>query len=161
MKNLILFGCFLIGALGAASPTCASEIDSLVCFKKKRILILYSNGTELKKYKVSLGKQPKGPKTKEGDEKTPEGKYKIDSKVMPPGTIFHRNLGVNYPNAADKVQGRTGGDIKIHGLGPKYEKWGKLHRLRDWTDGCIAVTNKEIEEIHSLVKINTPIHIYP
>lgn len=162
MKILFIIGCALISVLGVVpNNTWAGEIDSLVCFKSQRTLILFSNGVEFKKYKVSLGKHPKGPKEKEKDEKTPEGKYIINDKAEGSNTKFHKNLGINYPNAADKAQNRTGGDIKVHGLGPKYAKWGKLHRLRDWTDGCIAVTNHEIDEIYSLVKINTSIHIYP
>jgi murein L,D-transpeptidase YafK len=160
MTIKIFIGCTIIGVLGAATPTWAGEIDSLVCFKSQRKLILYSNGVKFKKYKISLGANPKGPKTKEDDEKTPEGKYVIFDR-NDSTSDYHKNLGISYPNKQDKILKRTGGDIKIHGLGPKYRKWGKLHRLRDWTDGCIAVTNKEIDEIYSLVKINTPIHIYP
>jgi murein L,D-transpeptidase YafK len=79
MRTTVIMGCALIGVLVAATPTWAGEIDSLVCFKSKRTLILYSNGVEFKKFKVSLGANPKGPKEKEGDEKTPEGKYIIES----------------------------------------------------------------------------------
>lgn len=138
----------------------AQKVDSLVIFKSERKLLLYK-GTIVSKYKISLGASPKGAKEKEGDEKTPEGLYFINDKRIEPETNYHKNLGINYPNACDKAQGRTGGEIKIHGLGSKYAKWGKLHRLRDWTDGCIAVTNKEIDEIFPLVPINTLIIIHP
>lgn len=159
MKKLFIIGCTLIGVLGAATSTWAAEIDSLVCFKSERTLILYSNGAEYKKYKVSLGKTPVGAKTKTGDNKTPEGKYMIDGKNSK--SKFHKNLGINYPNAQDKKLGRTGGLIKIHGLRNGMGWLKKIHRIKDWTVGCIAVTNKEIDEIYSLVKIKTSISIYP
>ncbi len=137
------------------------KVDSVLVLKSQKRLLLYQSGQVLRKFKVSIGTNPKGPKEKKDDGKTPEGTYRIDSKAPPLDTEYHRNLGINYPNASDKAKGRTGGDIKIHGLGPKYGKWGKLHRLKNWTDGCIAVTNKEVEEIYNLVPINTPIFIYP
>lgn len=159
MRKTFIIGCALISVLGTTTSTWAARIDSLVCFKSERTLILFSNGTEYKKYKVSLGKTPKGPKEKQGDNKTPEGSYTIDGKNAQ--SKFHKNLGINYPNAYDKKLGRTGGLIKIHGLRNGNGWIRKIHLLKDWTAGCIAVTNDEIDEIYSLVKINTPIHIYP
>lgn len=156
MKNLILQIVFLF--LGFENVF-GQKIDSLVIDKSDRRLYLYSKGNVVKKYKVSLGSNPVGPKTTEGDEKTPEGKYVIFDKN--PKGEFHKNLGINYPNKYDLIEGRTGGDIKIHGLSPKFAKWGKLQTLRDWTKGCIAVTNKQIDEIYNLVALNTPISIYP
>ncbi len=159
MKSLLIIDCILIGVLGVASSTWATNIDSLVCLKSERTLILFSNGVEFKKYKVSLGKTPKGAKTQQNDNKTPEGKYMIDGKNTK--SKFHKNLGINYPNANDKKLGRTGGLIKIHGLRNGMGWLKKIHRIKDWTAGCIAVTNDEIDEIYSLVKINTPIYIHP
>ena len=141
------------------SNGCFAKTDSIVVFKSKRKLILYENKKELASFKVSLGASPKGAKEKEGDEKTPEGEYIIYDKN--PNGNYHKNLGINYPNAQDKIMKRTGGDIKVHGLGKKYAKWGKLHRLKDWTDGCIAVTNKEMDFIYAHVSKNTPIIIHP
>ncbi|MCA0231320.1 MAG: L,D-transpeptidase family protein [Bacteroidetes bacterium] len=159
MKMTLIISCTLISVLGAATFTWAGEIDSLVCFKKKRTLILYSDGAEYKKYKVSLGKTPVGAKTRKGDNKTPEGRYLIDGKNAK--SKFHKNLGINYPNAYDKKLGRTGGLIKIHGLRNGMGWLKKIHRVKDWTAGCIAVTNDEIDEIYKLVKVKTPISIYP
>jgi murein L,D-transpeptidase YafK len=109
---------------------------------------------------VAIGHNKKGPKTKVGDKKIPEGRYLIFDKNNT-NTAFHKNLGINYPNARDRKLNRTGGDIKIHGLDKKRRFLGKLHRKFDWTLGCIAVTNPEIDEIYPLIKINTPIHILP
>ncbi len=120
--------------------------------------------TVLKTYKVALGRNPIGPKRQEGDNKTPEGSYLIDKHD--PKSLFHRSLHISYPSATDREQAfrrgvRPGGDIMIHviknGLG-----WiGPLHRLADWTAGCIAVTNQEIEEIYAVLPDGTPIDLQP
>ena len=132
----------------------------LVVWKKKRVLALYRNSKILKAYRIRLGFSPKGQKEKEGDGKTPEGKYYITHKN--PKSKFHLSLGINFPNQYDKKIALQrgldpGGDIFIHGLGQKNVI---LHYLFDWTEGCIAVTNKEIEEIYGLVEPGTIIYIY-
>ncbi|MBK8626491.1 MAG: L,D-transpeptidase family protein [Saprospiraceae bacterium] len=138
------------------------QIDKLVVFKSKRQLLAYSNGQLVKTYKISLGRQPIGDKEFEGDKKTPEGLYFINDKN--PSSGYHKNLGISYPNNDDieyaKRLGKpTGGDIKIHGLRNKTGLIGKFHRWFDWTLGCIAVTNSEIDELYEAVKIGTPIDI--
>ena len=110
----------------------------------------------LKEYHVSLGKQPIGNKEVEGDMKTPEG---ANSK-------FYRNLGISYPNRYDREQAsgigkQPGGEIKIHGLQPKFSFIGRFHRLMDWTNGCIALTNSEIEDLYNHTKIGAKIEIKP
>ena len=132
----------------------------LVVWKRKRILALYRNSNIIKAYRVRLGFSPKGRKEKEGDGKTPEGKYYITHKN--PNSKFHLSLGINFPNQSDKTRAHKrgldpGSDIFIHGLGRKNII---LHYLFDWTEGCIAVTNKEIEEIYGLVEPGTVIYIY-
>ena len=118
----------------------------------------------MKQYSISLGGNPIGHKQFEGDEKTPEGSYFIDGKN--PNSKYYKNLGISYPNAEDKAFARSkgrnpGAAIKIHGL-PNDKPWlGKLHLLKDWTHGCIAVTNKQMDEIYSSVKIGTKITILP
>ena len=125
---------------------------------------LLQGGKVLKTYSVALSREPVGAKQREGDHKVPEGKYAIDSKKKQ--SRFHLALHISYPNAADRERARNlgvnaGGDIEIHGLESKYAWLGKLHRQSDWTDGCIAVTNAEIEEIWPLVAVGTPIEIGP
>ena len=105
-----------------------------------------------------------GPKTREGDNKTPEGLYTIDSRNA--HSQFHLSLHISYPNAADraraaKLRVSPGGDIMIHGLPPAYAHLGPLHRKFDWTAGCVAVTDSEIEEIWKLVPIGTVVEIRP
>ena len=113
---------------------------------------VYNKSTLVKTYKISLGKQPLGHKQFEGDNKTPEGIYYINGKN--PNSLYHKNLGISYPNKHDKSFAKkhgksAGGLIKIHGLPNGKGKIGKLHLMYDWTAGCIAVTNKEIDEIYS------------
>lgn len=144
--------------------TANSQIDRLVVNKSKRQLLAYSNGQLLKTYKISLGRQPIGDKEFEGDKKTPEGVYFINDKN--PTSGYHKNLGISYPNKDDiknaKLLGKpTGGDIKIHGLRNKTGFIGKFHRWFDWTLGCIAVTDNEIDELYNAVEIGTQIEINP
>jgi len=140
------------------------KADKVVVIKSKRLLMLLNEGDILKIYRVSLGKQPNGHKIKAGDKRTPEGSYTLDSRNVE--SKFHLALHISYPNESDirnahKFGVRPGGDIMIHGLSDKMKKLGKLHRTSDWTDGCIAVTNSEIEEIWKLVPDGTPIEIKP
>ena len=114
----------------------------------------------IKAYRIRLGFSPQGQKEKEGDGKTPEGKYYITHKN--PNSKFYLSLGINFPNQSDKKRAlqrglNPGSDIFIHGLGKKNIL---LHYFFDWTEGCIAVTNKEIKEIYSLVEPGTIIYIY-
>ena len=140
------------------------QIDKIVVYKSERQLLAYSNGQLVKTYKISLGKKPIGDKEFEGDKKTPEGLYSINDKN--PNSGYHKNLGISYPNKEDienaKRLGKpTGGDVKIHGLRNKMGFIGKFHRWFDWTLGCIAVTDDEIDELYNAVKIGTPIEINP
>ncbi|MCB0495207.1 MAG: L,D-transpeptidase family protein [Cyclobacteriaceae bacterium] len=134
--------------------------DRLVVYKSARKLELWANGKRVKVYKVSLGSSPVGSKQYQGDGKTPEGLYFINDKN--PQSKFHLNLGISYPDKKDLIKSKNpGGDIKIHGLQNGLGFIGKLQRFFDWTDGCIAVTNKEIEELYRAVPIGTPIQINP
>jgi len=140
------------------------QIDKLVVYKAKRKLLAYSNGQLVKTYTISLGGQPAGHKEFEGDKKTPEGQYFINAKNANSG--YHKNLGISYPNKEDikkaKQLGKpVGGDVKIHALKNGRGFIGKFHRWSDWTLGCIAVTNNEIDELYQAVKIGTPIDIKP
>jgi murein L,D-transpeptidase YafK len=154
----------LVTALGLSA--CSSkfktyngpEVTQVVVQKQERKMFLMHNDKVLKSYKIGLGFAPEGHKHFEGDGKTPEGTYFISHRN--PKSEFHLSLGISYPNNADRAYAaangkRTGGDIFIHG-GPK-----KRVTKRDWTAGCIAVTDKQIEQIYSMVKPGTPIHIMP
>jgi len=141
-----------------------TKIDKLLVEKGKRKLHLISQGEVIKSYRVALGKSPVGHKEYEGDNRTPEGIYTINDKN--PNSSYYLNLGISYPNETDRAHavelGKSpGGDIKIHGIKNGMWYMGRLHRLKDWTAGCIAVTNAEMEEIYRHVPIGTLIEIKP
>jgi murein L,D-transpeptidase YafK len=138
--------------------------DSVVVNKSRHELLLLQRGRVLRSYRVALGHQPVGPKTMQGDGRTPEGRYQIDSRN--PQSRFHLALHISYPNATDTkraghLQVDAGGDIMIHGLPRWAGILGRTHRALDWTDGCIAVSNSEIEEIWRLVPVGTAVQINP
>jgi murein L,D-transpeptidase YafK len=154
----------------AASTTFAKDeakpvkVDRILIEKSKRTMTLFNGDTVVKTYKIALGGEPVGAKQREGDHKSPEGFYTIDSRNAK--SKFHLALHISYPSEADRKRARKlgvppGGAIMIHGLPHEFAYLGPLHRQTDWTDGCIAVTNEEIEEIWSLVKLGTPIEIRP
>ena len=138
--------------------------DHVVVLKKERALELVSNGTVIKTYKIALGRDPIGPKSKQGDHKTPEGVYVLNSRNS--HSQFYKSIHISYPSEHDRAMARQkgvspGGDVFIHGLPNGYGAIGAAHRLRDWTDGCIAVTNEEIDEIWKAVPDGTQIEIRP
>lgn len=141
-----------------------TQIDKLIVYKSKRQMFAYSDGKIVKTYKISLGKQPIGHKEIEGDKKTPEGIYFINDKN--PKSGYYKNLGISYPNENDvehaKSLGKSaGGDVKIHGLRNGIGFIGKFQRWHDWTAGCVALTNREIDELYNYVKIGAQIEIKP
>lgn len=147
--------------LRAGSPRTAIHI---LIVKHTRTMMLMRGNSILKTYRISLGTDPVGPKERQGDHKTPEGDYIVDSKN--PHSQFYRALHLSYPNTVDRARPRKlgvnpGGDVEIHGLGAKYGWIGASQRLSDWTDGCIAVTNGEIDEIFSMVPVGTRVEINP
>ncbi len=138
--------------------------DKIVVYKSKRILELQQDGKILKTYRIALGLEPMGDKTYEGDYKTPEGKYFINGKNSK--SAYYKNLGISYPNQRDRLEAKksgkpTGGDVKIHGLRNDMAWLGKCHRFKDWTHGCVAVSNPEMEEIYQAVDLNTRIELLP
>jgi len=169
MKNKLgkLIVTFLILAFplsASANKSGKPNADRVVIEKDARRMTLYQGKKVLKTYRISLGKEPIGAKQKQGDHKTPEGHYVIDWRN--PYSAFHLSLHISYPSPAQtedaQVQGVSpGGQIMIHGLPNGMPDVGPFHRLSDWTDGCVAVTNSEIEEIWNLVPDGTPVDILP
>lgn len=153
-----------IGTLVKGSFCFANWVDYIVVEKEKRIMKLFEKGREIRSYKIALGKNPIGKKEKEGDMRTPEGRYLIDFKQKK--SKFHLALHISYPNRKDKIRANQkgappGGDIMIHGLKKGWEWLGERHTTQNWTRGCIAVTNPEIEEIWKLVRGGTVVEIRP
>lgn len=150
------------GLANAASVEDLPKADQVVIYKADRQMLLIRDGRILKKYRIALGKQPKGHKLKEGDHRTPEGTYYIQARN--PKSRYYLSLKISYPSEEDKARAQKlgvspGGEIMIHGMNDAYKTfWG---RIKDWTQGCIAVHNDEIEEIWEMVADGTPIKILP
>ncbi len=155
----VLIACLLISAEDA--PV---SVDRVVVYKHARMLVLLYRGQEVRSYKIALGGEPVGPKTRQGDHRTPEGVYVLDSRNS--NSHYYKAFHVSYPNARDKAIARKlgvspGGDIMVHGLPKEYAWVGKSQVLHDWTDGCIAVSNEEMDELWNLVRVGTVIEIKP
>lgn len=137
-------------------------VDSVLVLKGERKLILLDRGNPVREYRIALGGNPVGPKAREGDRKTPEGQYVIDYRNK--NSAFHLALHVSYPDVVDRARASAqgidpGGLIMIHGIRNKLWFFGRFHRAIDWTNGCIALTDWEIEELWRLVADGTPIEI--
>lgn len=166
MNRILAYGLFpllFISFFAMATPT-ETKADKVLVLKSERKMILMNNKKPLKVYIISLGDAPVGHKQQQGDEKTPEGHYIIDYRN--PKSSYHLSLHINYPSLADKRAAKKrgvnpGGDIFIHGLPNGMGAMASSFKGQDWTDGCIAVNNKEIEEIWRLVPNGTPIEIRP
>jgi murein L,D-transpeptidase YafK len=140
------------------------KADSVVILKKDHLLELLANGKVIRTYKVALGRGGLAPKEREGDGRTPEGHYIVDARNE--ASHYHRALHISYPNSQDRQRAAKlgvspGGDIMIHGLPNGMGLLGSSHRLYDWTLGCVAVTDPEIEEIWKMVPVGTPVEIKP
>jgi len=141
-----------------------TTIDRIVVEKSARKLSIFRAGEKLKTYRVALGRNPTGAKQQEGDQKTPEGVYKIDNRN--PHSNFHLALHISYPSAEDSARAAARGfsagcDIMVHGL-PNGRGWlGAFHRRKDWTAGCVAVSDEEIEELWRVTPDESTIEILP
>lgn len=145
----------------AALPK-GTQADFVFVDKSERRMYLMKKGKVIRSYHIALGDQPKGHKRQEGDEKTPEGVYTLDWKNE--NSIAHRSIHISYPNKKDKAQAQKrgvspGGAIMIHGQMNGMGHLAPVMQKRNWTDGCIAVTNDEMDEVMDLVKVGTKIKI--
>lgn len=163
IKGLCITGIILViyYAYPESSLPKNKKIDFIQVVKSKKTMAVYSNDSFLKFYKIAIGSNEEGKKEFEGDKKTPVGIYYINDKN--PNSSCYKNLGVSYPNDIDKINAKklnkpSGGNIKIHGINNKFGFIGKFHRFF-WTNGCIRVTNSEMEELYNSVKIGAKIQI--
>jgi murein L,D-transpeptidase YafK len=153
-----------VATTAQTAPRTVLRADHVVVRKRDRTLTLLSQGSVIKTYKIALGGDPVGPKTRQGDHKTPEGRYTLDFRNA--HSQFYKSIHISYPSDHDRALARQmgvspGGDVFVHGLPNGYGAIGAGHRLRDWTDGCIAVTNEEMDEIWKAVPDGTEIEIKP
>ncbi len=169
-KLLVIFVALgVIAALGVyawlpPTPVVGRPADKVVVQKSLHRMTLFRNGRALCSYRIALGRNPVGAKLRADDHKTPEGSYVLDSRNAASG--FHLAMHVSYPNATDREQAARyavdpGGLIMVHGIKNGLGWLGRLHRLIDWTDGCIALTNPEMDQFWALVPVDTPIEIRP
>lgn len=152
----------LLLAFVVSLPSYAA-VDLVKVDKSKRRLYLLDGQQVVREYRIALGKSPKGHKQQEGDQKTPEGRYYLDFVLN--DSQFYRSIHISYPNLKDRTQALSnkvdpGGDIKIHGLKNGETRPANYVQSFDWTDGCIALTNQEMDDLLSLVSTGTPIEIY-
>lgn len=135
------------------------EVTRILVWKEARQMQLLHHDRVLMQVPIALGFEPNGHKQRRGDGRTPEGTYIIDRRN--PNSAFHLSLGISYPDVNDRLVAREagddpGGDIFIHGKGPRY-----ANARGDWTAGCIAVTDQQMERIYAMVRTATPITIFP
>ncbi|WP_210528451.1 L,D-transpeptidase family protein [Rubellimicrobium arenae] len=162
-RTLLVGGAALAGLAGCATQSKfrnyqGPQVTSIQVFKSRRKMYLMHGDKALRTFDFELGGDPVGAKMYEGDGKTPEGAYMINRRN--PNSSYYLSIGISYPNEADVARAtamglRPGGDIFIHGT-PR-----EMRRAQDWTAGCIAVTNREMEDIYAMVRDNTPIYIFP
>ena len=160
---LVCFTYFYAHHVWNPLPT-GTTIDRIVVDKSVRKLSVLANGQTLKSYRVALGRNPVGAKEQEGDNKTPEGIYRVDGRN--PQSDFHLALHISYPSDQDKARAaergiNAGFDIMIHGIQNGHGWIGAFHRLQDWTAGCIAVTDEEMEEVWRVTPDGTAVEIRP
>ena len=169
--TLRLAACILLG-LAITSPAAAADagtlpvIDSILVDKSLRRLYLIKDGETVRAFPIALGLAPEGRKTREGDYRTPEGEYRISGRK--PDSSYMLALQISYPNATDRARAAqadvpAGGLIMVHGrpVRPPDGRSRGYYATRDWTDGCIAVSNAAMLEIWMMTRIGTPITINP
>lgn len=154
----------VVVAAGQTARLSLPKADRVVVLKSERRLILMRGDRVLKIYPVALGRYPKGHKQFQGDSRTPEGEYLLDFKLK--NSQFYRAIRVSYPNSQDIARARAlgkdpGGKIMIHGLPNRMSASRVGHPSLDWTQGCIAVNNRQMDEIWQMVDAGTPIEIHP
>lgn len=164
MRRLALAFAMLSLFVPSLPVLASSHADRVVVDKSERRLYLYQGDEVLRSYEIALGRNPVGPKVRQGDRRTPEGRYTLDRRN--PQSRFYRSIHISYPNENDRRRARAKGvppgeNIMIHGVPNRYRDGQEFFVGWDWTEGCIAVTNDDMKEIWTLVADNTPIEIHP
>lgn len=160
MKKIVLALLLIVAPMANA----LQKAEMVLVKKSEGKLFLISNGKPFREFRIALGPKPRGPKQIYGDERTPEGEYTLDRKNS--ASAFYKSIRISYPNEfdrerAEKMGADPGGSIMIHGQ-PKQKKWPEeLAQTFNWTNGCIAVTDGQMDEIWDSVEVGTPIRIQP
>lgn len=150
--------------LHASGASGMGKVDLVVITKSESRMALLRDGKILKQYHIAMGDLPAGHKLKEGDQRTPQGRYTLDYKKS--DSAYYKSIHISYPNEEDKLRAkalgiRPGGMIMIHGQNPKSSLPPQQAQQYNWTDGCIAITNAEMDEVWKIVDEGTPIEIWP
>lgn len=174
VRTLITLIFAMMISLGGPAQAASNDValwtplkaDRLVVLKGERRLVLMRGDRVMKVFRVALGRYPKGHKTREGDARTPEGTYTVDYRLDSDRSKFYRALHISYPNRKDRARARQlgvnpGGQIMIHGLPTKWSAKDVGHPRIDWTQGCIALTNREMDQVWKMVDDGTTIEIHP
>ncbi len=167
--KLLLSLCLIVLSMSVKAniddiPTGVLPIDKVTVDKSKRRLYLLRGDEIVREFRIALGKRPQGHKVYEGDQRTPEGVYKLEYVME--DSQFYRSIHISYPNEADianaaRLNLSPGGDIKIHGQKNGDMRPSQFVQSFDWTNGCIALSNEEMDELLTLVRAGTPIEILP
>ena len=168
MKNIILLGLVLLISACAVDDggtlVAPRQADFVLVDKSQSRMYLFQRSQMLRSYDVAFGRNPVGHKMQEGDHRTPEGRYMLTYKNLQ--SSFYKSIRIDYPNERDKTNAAArgvspGGDIVIHGMPNEVGDYRGPIKPKNWTQGCIAVRNYEMDEIWNLVPSNTPIEIRP
>jgi len=163
--NLYRLSMWLLAAMVACGPAYAAEkADQVIVSKSAARLYLQANGKTFATFKIALGGRPQGHKLQQGDERTPEGQYTLDSKNAQ--SAYYKAIHISYPDAEDRLQAKrrsidAGGDIMIHGQPNGWEWLAPVTQWFNWTDGCIALSNRDMDAVWRAVDVGTPITIRP
>jgi murein L,D-transpeptidase YafK len=154
----------MVGVPQRPATAAISPVEVVVVYKNLNLMQLKRGNEVIRSYQIALGRNPLGPKQKAGDCRTPEGTYRIDRHTKK--SKFYKSLHISYPNSRDLAQAKNrglapGGDIMIHGLPEGFEDMADYHFMSNWTKGCIALNNAEMDEIWQLIADGTPISINP
>lgn len=161
---LLVVGTLATGLLPVSDAVAAQKADMVRVVKSKKRLYLIKEDEVFATYRVKFGADPKGHKVQQGDEKTPEGLYYLTYKNS--NSAYYRSIHISYPNAEDKEKARKlgvdpGGDIMIHGQPNGYEWATFFMQMVNWTDGCVALTNSDMDKVWDAIEPGTPIEILP
>lgn len=155
----------LLGAATLAQEEVTpAPADSIVVWKAQRELRVYQGGQVTQASRIALARDAEGDKLCQGDRKTPEGRYKINFRNAQ--SLYHLSLRISYPSAADRRESRAagcdpGGEIMIHGSPNSMPDWGVESVLRDWTAGCVALTNEGMDSVWSVARVGTIVVVHP
>lgn len=164
VTTLLVAGGLLAGLMPPSAASAAQKADMVRVVKSKKRLYLIRDDAVFATFRVKFGADPKGHKVQQGDEKTPEGLYYLTYKNS--NSAYYKSIHISYPNAEDKEKARKlgvdpGGDIMIHGQPNGYEWATFFMQMVNWTDGCVALTNKDMDKVWDAIEPGTPIEILP